>query len=75
MLVTKTLLFAGEGDGGSPVFRAHDKATGKILAEIPLPLSQTGLPMTYIWKGRQYIVMAVGDGLNASEIIALALPE
>ena len=75
LLVTKTLLFAGEGDGGAPVFRAHDKATGKILAEIPLPLSQTGLPMTYVWKGRQFIVMAIGDGLNASEIIALALPE
>jgi glucose dehydrogenase len=75
LLVTKTLLFAGEGDGGSPVFRAHDKATGRILAQIALPASQTGLPMTYVWKGRQFIVMAVGDGQNASEIIALALPD
>mgnify|MGYP003352977851 CR=1 FL=1 len=40
-LVTKTLLFAGEGSGlfatgkfsGGPMFRAHDKATGEIVAE------------------------------------------
>jgi len=31
LLATKTLLFAGEGLTGSPVFRAHDKATGAIL--------------------------------------------
>ena len=56
------------------MFRAHDKATGKILAQIALPASQTGLPMTYVWGGRQFIVMAIGDGDNPSEIVALALP-
>jgi quinoprotein glucose dehydrogenase len=75
LLATKTLLFAGEGEGGSPVLRAHDKATGEILAKIDLPGTQTGLPMTYVWGGRQYVVMAVGDGRNAAEIVALALPE
>jgi quinoprotein glucose dehydrogenase len=53
LLVTKTLLFAGEGERGSPILRAHDKATGAILAAIPLPGTQIGLPMTYVWKGRQ----------------------
>jgi hypothetical protein len=33
-----------------------------------------GLPMTYVWGGRQYIVLAVGDGEHAAEIVALALP-
>jgi quinoprotein glucose dehydrogenase len=75
LLATRTLLFAGEGDGGSPVFRAHDKATGEILATIALPGSQTGLPMTYVWGGRQYVVMAVSDGRSAAEIVALALPD
>jgi glucose dehydrogenase len=75
LLATRTLLFAGEGEGGSPVFRAHDKATGEILAEIALPGAQTGLPMTYVWGGRQYVVMAVGDGRSPAEIVALALPE
>jgi hypothetical protein len=27
-------------DGGSPLLRAHDKATGAIVATIPLPVSQ-----------------------------------
>lgn len=75
LLATRTLLFAGEGEGGSPVLRAHDKATGEILAEIKLPGAQTGLPMTYVWGGRQYIVMSIGDGRNAAEIVALALPD
>jgi glucose dehydrogenase len=75
LLVTSTLLFAGEGIGGSAVLRAHDKATGEILATIPLPATQTGLPMTYVWGGRQYIVMAVGDGVTPSQIVALALPD
>jgi glucose dehydrogenase len=75
LLATKTLLFAGEGEGGSPVLRAHDKATGEILATIALPGSQTGLPMSYVWGGRQYVVMSVGDGRSAAEIVALALPE
>jgi quinoprotein glucose dehydrogenase len=75
LLVTKTLLFAGEGERGSGVFRAHDKATGQILAAIPLPATQLGVPMTYVWKGRQYIVMAVGDGTRPAEFVALALPK
>jgi quinoprotein glucose dehydrogenase len=74
LLVTRTLLFAGEGEHGSPVLRAHDKATGQILAAIDLPATQVGLPMTYVWKGRQYLVMTVGDGTMPAEIVALALP-
>ena len=74
LLVTKTLLFAGEGAGGAPVLRAHDKVTGDILAEIVLPATQVGLPMSYVWENKQYIVMAVGDGEKPAEIVALRLP-
>ena len=74
LLVTKSLLFAGEGTGGSSIFRAHDKTTGEIIAEIDLPASQTGLPMTYMHNGKQYIVMAV-SGNGPAEIVALALPD
>lgn len=74
LLVTKSLLFAGEGTGGSSIFRAHDKATGEIIAEIDLPASQTGQPMTYMHNGKQYIVMAV-SGNGPAEIVALALPD
>jgi len=78
--VTKTLLFAGEGWGtvgdirGDPVFRAHDKRTGEIIAEIDLPATQSGPPSTYMVNGKQYIVMMVTDGESPAELIALALP-
>ena len=74
ILVTKTLVFAGEGYGGDPVFRAYDKRTGEIIAEIELPASQVGLPMTYMLEGRQYIVMSVGGPGHPAELVALTLP-
>ncbi len=72
LLVTSTLLFGGEG-GGSPIFRAWDKKTGAVVAEIQLPGPTTGFPVTYTKSGRQYIAVAVraGDGV---EIVALAIP-
>ncbi len=74
VLVTRTLLFAGEGASGDPVFRAHDKATGEIVAAIDLPNVQVGLPMTYMHEGRQYVVVSVGGGGEPAELVALALP-
>lgn len=74
LVVTPTLLFAGEGAGGSPVFRAHDKATGEILAEIDLPGTQSGLPMTYLVGERQFVVVAVTPSDGAPELVALGLP-
>ena len=82
LLVTRTLLFAGEGGGmyasfgsGGNKLRAHDKATGEIVAEFELPANQTGLPMTYMHEGRQFIVVAVGARGHPGELVALALPE
>ena len=81
LLVTRTLLFAGEGGGmyaafgsGGNKLRAHDKATGEIVAEIELPANQTGLPMTYMHEGTQYVVVAVGARGTPGELVALALP-
>ena len=37
LLVTKTLLFAGEGPGGHAVFHAYDKATGADIWQTPIP--------------------------------------
>jgi quinoprotein glucose dehydrogenase len=74
VLVTRTLLLAGEGASGAPVFRALDKATGATIAEIELPNVQVGLPMTYMHEGRQYIVISVGGGGEPAELVALALP-
>jgi quinoprotein glucose dehydrogenase len=80
LLVTKTLLFAGEGSGlwraggGGNKFRAHDKATGAIIHELTLPANQSGVPMTYEVDGRQYIVVAVGAKGQPGELVALSLP-
>ena len=76
ILLTKTLLFAGEGPRrGEPVFRAHDKMTGEILAEVELPATTNAPPMTYMAGGRQYIVVAVAGPDHPAELVALALPE
>ena len=77
VLATKTLLFVTEGTGGpgaSPLFRAVDKQTGEILAEIELPNLQTGLPFTYEHDGKQYVSMFVGGGGQPAQLVALALP-
>ena len=74
ILATSTLLFAGEGFGGDAVFRAHNKLTGEIVAEIELPAAQASPPSSYRANGKQYIVMTVGDGKSPARLIALALP-
>ncbi len=79
-LVTKTLMFMAEsgnlsGDPGGPMFRAYDKTTGEVRAEIQLPERASGAPMTYLHKGRQYIVIAVATQEHPAEFVALALPD
>jgi glucose dehydrogenase len=74
LLVTKTLLIAGEGWGGDPILRAYDKATGEVVAEIELPGQAASKPMTYMLDGKQYIVLAIGRP-GPAELIALALPD
>lgn len=79
MIVTKSLLFAGEGSGlyamppesGGNKFRAYDKRTGEIVSEFELPANQTGVPMTYAIDGQQYIVMSVGAAGHPGELVAL----
>ena len=81
ILVTKTLVLAGEGAGvfatptwaGGPMFYAYDKQTGDILSEFELPKNQSGIPMTYMVDGKQYIVMAMGARGQPAELVALAL--
>jgi quinoprotein glucose dehydrogenase len=77
-LLTKTLLFVGQGGGGrgaraggsASVLRAFDKANGKILAELTLPAAPGGTPMTYLADGKQYIVVATAD----RKLVAFSLP-
>jgi glucose dehydrogenase len=71
-LVTKTLLFTSDGWGATPKLRAHDKATGEVLAEVALPGAVGGRPMTYMLDDKQYVIVSVA-GANGAEIVALTL--
>jgi len=85
-LVTKTLLFIGEGKngpggpsripawGGGKSFRALDKVSGKEIFKMELPGGTSGAPITYMHGGKQYIVVAVGWHDMPAEYVALALP-
>jgi glucose dehydrogenase len=82
-LVTKTLLFIGDGSnlfGGlhpsmsGKKFRAYDKATGKVIWETELPAGTTSGPMTYVAKGKQFIVVPIGGRDEPAEWVALSLP-
>ncbi len=66
VLVTKTLIIAGEGgtvampDGSrGAMLRAYDKKTGVEAGAVAMPGAQTGSPMTYMLDGKQYIVRGV----------------
>jgi len=78
VLVTRSLLFAGEGWGGQPMFRAYDKRTGEVIWETEVPAgAATGPPATYMFGGRQYIVFTAGDAATRTpaQVIAYALPD
>jgi quinoprotein glucose dehydrogenase len=72
-VVTRTLLIGGEGAGGRPILHAYDKKTGANIAELPMPGSQSAVPMTYLYQNRQFVVVAVG-GQPAGQLVAYALP-
>jgi quinoprotein glucose dehydrogenase len=81
ILVTKSLVFAGEGSGlfavppgsGGPMFRAYDKGTGETVFEFKLPANQSSIPMTYMVNNVQYIVVAVGAPGVPAEFVALTV--
>lgn len=82
LMVTKTLLFAPEGNdlfvgfpgSGGNLLRVLDKKSGKLVHQMALPAMATGVPMTYMVNDRQFIVVAVGAVGVPAELVALALP-
>ena len=82
IVTTSTLVISGEpgfitnaqGQRGA-YLRAYDKATGRDAGAVFMPAGQTGSPMTYMWKGRQYIVIAVGGPGFPAELLAYRLPD
>jgi quinoprotein glucose dehydrogenase len=60
--------------------RAFDAKTGKELWKGRLPAGGQATPMTYTWKGRQYVVIAAGGHAKlgtkrGDQVIAFALPD
>ena len=81
VLVTKTLLIAGEGgffttpDGRrGAMLRAYDKATGSEVGEVYMPAPQSGSPITYMLNGKQYVVVPISGGNYAGEFLAFTVP-
>ena len=72
---------AGAGRAGAapaqpanqPQIYAIDKATGQQVASVRIPQVNTAVPMTFLHKGKQYIVFAYGQGANTG-LTALSLP-
>lgn len=75
VLVTKTLLFIGEGGpGGGNGLYVHNKLTGELITKIELPNTQSGGVFTYEHNGKQYLAMFVSGSGNPTELLAYALP-
>ncbi|MBC8089031.1 MAG: PQQ-binding-like beta-propeller repeat protein [Phycisphaerae bacterium] len=81
---TKSLVIYGTGRSGgapnvqgatpvAPMLFAVDKATGKQVGAVRIPAKTTAVPMTFMHKGKQYIVFATGQG-GGTALVALTLP-
>lgn len=53
--------------------RAFDKDTGAVVWEEKLPELPYAVPMTYLYEGRQYIVVAAGGAGHDAVVLAYAL--
>ena len=59
--------------------RAFDSETGKTLWEFELPAAGHATPMTYVWRGKQYVVISAGGHAKLGSklgdaVVAFALP-
>ena len=81
-LLTKSFLFMGEGDmvgismpkfSGGNMFRAYDKKTGKVVWQADLGAGTTSPPITYLHRGKQYIVVGVGGVNHPAELVAMSV--
>ena len=88
-LLTKTLLIVGQegntqrAEGAvrasglivhDPKLYAYEKATGKVVGSVTLPRNAMGAPMTYMLRGKQFIVVPTGGSNLPAELVALCLP-
>ena len=71
MVVTATLLiYAAASSDGSPALFAVDKATGEQLGKIDAPDASRYGMMSYVHKGKQYLMLQTGSKLTAMALEA-----
>jgi quinoprotein glucose dehydrogenase len=63
----------GDPDMTKKLVYVFDKQSGTLLRTIDLEGLSAAPPMTYLYRGKQYIVMATGGGED-SALVALSLP-
>jgi quinoprotein glucose dehydrogenase len=83
VLLTRTLLFVGvipqgalpgsDADVARKLIYVFDKTSGALVRAIDMDGFSAAAPMTYLHRGRQYLVTATGSGPN-SELVAFSLP-
>ena len=77
LLTAGGLVFVGASQDDR--FRAFDVDTGALLWEYWLPAGGQAAPMSYRYRGRQYVVIAAGGragiGSPGDWLVAFALPE
>ena len=82
LVITKNLVILGdsqftqtESRPRGAMLRAYEKTAGKEVGAVFIPAPQSGSPMTYMAKGKQYIIVAVSGGPYSGEYISFALPD
>ena len=66
MTVTPTLLIhTGNASDGTPNLYAVDKKSGERLASVEAPAESSYGMMTYLYKGKQYVMLQTGSKLTA----------
>jgi quinoprotein glucose dehydrogenase len=63
----------GDPDFAKKILYVFDKQSGALLREMELPGQAAASPMTYLYRGKQYLTVAVGGNEDAA-IVALAVP-
>jgi quinoprotein glucose dehydrogenase len=83
ILVTETLLITiladidelGDREAHGSFLQAYDKATGELLGSIKIDRHLHGSPMTCMYDGRQYVLIAGGGISEPAELLAFGLPK
>ena len=83
LLLTKTLLITflpdldelGSRVAKGSLLQAYDKANGRLLHSLKVEKTLHGSPMTFMYQGRQLILIAAGGRNEPSELVAFGLPE